>query len=138
MLVCWDQWFPEAARLTALHGAQIIFYPTAIGWHDSESSAARKAQQDGWQVVQRGHAAANEVFVAVANRVGREGELTFWGNSFVAGPFGGIVAQAGEKAEEILIARCDLRQIEETRRHWPFLRDRRVDAYAPLTQRFLE
>lgn len=137
VLICWDQWFPEAARLTALSGAEIIFYPTAIGWHESDAEFA-KAQMQGWEIVQRGHAVANEVFVAAVNRVGKEGPVTFWGNSFVADPFGGIVAQAKSKGEEILIVTCDLAQIEETRQGWPFLRDRRIDAYGPLTQRFLD
>lgn len=138
VLICWDQWFPEAARLTALSGAQILFYPTAIGWHDSESADVAKAQLAGWEVVQRGHAVANEVFVAVTNRVGREGELTFWGNSFVADPFGGVTARANEKKEENLIVECDLAQIGEIRQSWPFLRDRRIDAYGPITERFLD
>ncbi len=138
VLICWDQWFPEAARLTALRNAQILFYPTAIGWHDSEPKEVAKTQLEGWQVVQRGHAVANAVFVAVTNRVGREGELTFWGNSFVADPFGKIVAEAGQEREENLIVACDLRQIEQTRQHWPFFRDRRIDAYSELTARFLD
>ena len=138
VLVCWDQWFPEAARLTALSGAQILFYPTAIGWHDSETPESRRRQLQGWEIVQRGHAVANETFVAVANRVGREGELTFWGNSFVSDPFGEVIARASGSKEEILIAECDLSKIEETRRHWPFLRDRRIDAYAGIGERFLE
>lgn len=138
VLICWDQWFPEAARLTALRNAQILFYPTAIGWHDSEPKEVVKTQLEGWQVVQRGHAVANAVFVAVTNRVGREGELTFWGNSFVADPFGKIVAEAGQEREENLIVACDLRQIEQTRQHWPFFRDRRIDAYSELTARFLD
>ncbi|MBI3316676.1 MAG: carbon-nitrogen hydrolase [Candidatus Omnitrophica bacterium] len=137
VLICWDQWFPEAARLTALAGAQILFYPTAIGWHHSETQTARKAQLAGWKIVQQGHAVANEVFVAVANRVGREKGLTFWGHSFVAGPFGDILAEARESHEEILLADCDFSKIEEVRRHWPFLRDRRIDAYGSLTERFL-
>ncbi len=137
-LVCWDQWFPEAARLTALAGAQIIFYPTAIGWHHSEPAAAAKAQLQGWETIQRGHAVANEVFVAAVNRVGKEGPVTFWGNSFVADPFGGILAKADQKDEEILVVKCDLAQIEEIRHGWPFLRDRRIDAYGDITQRFLD
>ena len=137
VLICWDQWFPEAARLTALSGAQIIFYPTAIGWHKSDATLA-KAQAQGWETVQRGHAVANEVFVAAVNRVGKEGPVTFWGNSFVSDPFGGVIAKAKTTAEEILIAQCDLAAIEETRAGWPFLRDRRVDAYGPITERFLD
>jgi N-carbamoylputrescine amidase len=137
VLICWDQWFPEAARLTALRNAQILFYPTAIGWHASDRDVF-KTQLEAWQVVQRGHAVANEVFVAVANRVGRDGELTFWGNSFVAGPFGQMLATASQEKEESLIVPCDLTQIEQTRQHWPFFRDRRIDAYSELTSRFLD
>ncbi len=138
VLICWDQWFPEAARLTALSGAGIIFYPTAIGAHDSEPLKTVRCQLEGWQIAQRGHAVANAVFVAAANRVGREGPVKFWGHSFVADPFGAMIAEAGEKDAEVLIADCDLSRIEETRRSWPFLRDRRVDAYPPLLSRFLE
>jgi N-carbamoylputrescine amidase len=137
-LVCWDQWFPEAARLTALAGAQIVFYPTAIGWHPKERIEFGAAQHEAWGLIQRSHAVANGVFVAVANRVGREGNLEFWGASFVADPFGRVLASASHDREEILIARCDLGLIDETRRHWPFLRDRRIDAYGGLLQRFLD
>lgn len=137
VLICWDQWFPEAARLTAMQGAQIIFYPTAIGHQDHEPEAA-KAQYTGWEIVQRGHAVANEVFVAVTNRVGKEGPITFWGNSFVSDPFGSIVAQASESKEQTLIVKCDLSEIESTRQGWPFFRDRRVDAYGGITQRFID
>jgi N-carbamoylputrescine amidase len=137
VLICWDQWFPEAARLTALTGAQILFYPTAIGWHQNDAALA-KDQHSAWQTIQRGHAVANEVFVAAANRVGKEGDLTFWGKSFVSDPFGKVIAEASESDEEILIVECDLGRIEETRRYWPFLRDRRVDAYGGITSRFLD
>jgi N-carbamoylputrescine amidase len=137
-LVCWDQWFPEAARLTALSGAQVVFYPTAIGWHPHEKAEFGTAQHEAWELMQRSHAVANGVFVAAANRVGREGNLEFWGASFVADPFGRILARAAHDREEILIVRCDLRLIEQTRRNWPFLRDRRVDAYQGLLQRFLD
>jgi N-carbamoylputrescine amidase len=136
-LVCWDQWFPEAARLTALKGAQILFYPTAIAWHPAEKAEFGVAQHEAWELIQRGHALANGVFVAVTNRVGREGDLEFWGASFVADPFGRVLARASHDREEVVVARCDLGLIEQTRRHWPFLRDRRVDAYAGLLQRFL-
>lgn len=135
VLVCWDQWFPEAARAAALNGAQIIFYPTAIGWIPKEPRKVAQNQRNAWEMVQRSHAIANGVFVAAANRVGSEGKIRFWGNSFVAGPFGEIVAHAGEKRDEILIANCDLNQIEETRQAWPFLRDRRIDAYGALLTR---
>ncbi len=137
-LVCWDQWFPEAARLTALSGAQILFYPTAIGWHPREKAEFGAAQHEAWQLMQRSHAIANGVFVAVANRVGIEGNLEFWGGSFIADPFGRILAQASPDQEEVLVAECDLRLIDETRRNWPFLRDRRIDAYDGLLQRFLD
>ena len=136
VLICWDQWFPEAARLTALRGAQILFYPTAIGWQEADRKFA-KAQINAWETIQRSHAVANGVFVAAVNRVGKEGPVTFWGNSFVADPFGGVIAHAGEKDEEILITECNLNQISETRQGWPFLRDRRIDAYANLTQRHI-
>jgi len=135
-LVCWDQWFPEAARLVALAGAQIVFYPTAIGWERGEVETVRRRQLQAWETVQRGHAIANGMFVAVVNRVGSEDSLEFWGNSFVADPFGEVIARAGANAEEILIADCDLSLIEETRRNWPFLRDRRIDAYGDLLRRF--
>jgi N-carbamoylputrescine amidase len=138
VLVCWDQWFPEAARLTALRGAQILFYPTAIGADLKESPSVVRAQRSAWETVQRSHAIANGVFVAAVNRVGTEGELKFWGGSFAADPFGGIIAQAGGKRDEILLADCDLAQIDETRVQWPFLRDRRIDVYDGLTARFLD
>jgi N-carbamoylputrescine amidase len=141
-LVCWDQWYPEAARLTALLGAEILFYPTAIGWHPAEKDEFGAAQSSAWETIQRAHAIANGVYVAAVNRVGHEGPpeggLEFWGGSFLADPFGRILARAGEDAEDILIAVCDPKLQEETRRNWPFLRDRRIDAYAPITQRFLD
>jgi N-carbamoylputrescine amidase len=137
-LVCWDQWFPEGARLAALSGAQILFYPTAIGWIPNEPRAVAQRQRNAWELIQRSHAVANGVFVAVVNRVGREGEIKFWGKSFVAGPFGEIIAQGNANREETLIAKCNLKKIEETRQSWPFLRDRRIDAYGPLQSRFIE
>ncbi|MGH9340670.1 MAG: carbon-nitrogen hydrolase [Acidobacteriota bacterium] len=136
MLVCWDQWFPEAARLTALKGAEFLFYPTAIGWLDGESDETNRAQHSAWETIQRGHAVANGVFLAAINRVGPEGALTFWGQSFVSDPFGRILARASDSEEEILIVPCDLSCVEETRRNWPFLRDRRIEAYAGLSLRF--
>jgi len=136
VLVCWDQWFPEAARLVAMSGAQVLFYPTAIGWHREEAPEMRKRQLDAWITVQRSHAIANGMFVAAVNRVGTEDGLEFWGGSFVADPFGAIIARASNEAEETLVVECDLAQIEETRRNWPFLRDRRIDAYQDLTRRF--
>lgn len=137
-LVCWDQWFPEGARLAALSGAQILFYPTAIGWIPNEPPAVAQQQRAAWELIQRSHAVANGVYVASVNRVGREGKVKFWGHSFVAGPFGEIVALAGGEREEILLAKCDLGKIEETRQSWPFLRDRRIDAYGSLSSRTVE
>src|SRR6266849_5334186 len=141
-LVCWDQWYPEAARLTALQGADVIFYPTAIGWHPSEKAAHGETQVAAWQTMQRAHAIANGVYVAVANRVGHEGPadggLEFWGASFVCEPFGVVLRQASRDAEELLLVECDLAHQEEVRRNWPFLRDRRIDAYAAITKRLLD
>ncbi len=138
VLVCWDQWFPEGARLAALAGAQILFYPTAIGWIPNEPPTVARSQQEAWELIQRSHAVANGVYVASVNRVGREGKIKFWGASFVAGPFGEMIARAGGEREETLIAKCDLAKIEEIRQSWPFLRDRRIDAYHPLLTRVLE
>ena len=137
-LVCWDQWFPEAARLTALGGAQLLFYPTAIGWLPDEAADVNLAQHSAWETIQRGHAIANGVFVVVVNRVGREGKLNFWGQSFVADPFGRIIAKASAEEEETLIVDCDLTKIDETRQNWPFLLDRRIDAYGGLHVRYGE
>ncbi len=139
VLICWDQWYPEAARLTALHGADILFYPTAIGWALSETSAeVRAAQRQAWKTVQLGHAVANGVFVAAANRAGTEGELEFWGNSFVSDPFGQVVAEAADAGEQLLYADCDLSRISYYRSHWPFMRDRRVDSFGDLTRRWID
>ena len=135
VLICWDQWFPEAARLTALAGADILFYPTAIGWKTDKEGEA-KSYHEAWETVQRGHAIANGVYVASTNRVGREGGFKYWGGSFVADPFGGVRYRAGS-SEEIVIADCDLSKIEQTRREWPFLRDRRIDAYQSITSRVI-
>jgi N-carbamoylputrescine amidase len=142
VLICWDQWYPEAARITSLLGAQVLFYPTAIGWHPAEKKEWGQAQVDAWRTMQRAHAIANGVYVASPNRIGHEDEpgtdgITFFGQSFIADPFGRYIAEAGER-EEILIAKCDTKLIEEVRRNWPFLRDRRVDAYAPILSRYLE
>jgi N-carbamoylputrescine amidase len=137
-LVCWDQWFPEAARLTALAGAELLFYPTAIGWHPAEKEAHGATQHAAWETVQRGHAIANGVFVAAVNRVGTEGNLEFWGASFVADPFGRVLARASHDREEVLVVPCDLERIADTRRNWPFLRDRRIDAYQGLGKRYLD
>jgi N-carbamoylputrescine amidase len=148
-LVCWDQWYPEGARITALKGAEVLFYPTAIGWHPAEKEEFGAAQYDAWQTIQRAHAIANGVFVAGVNRVGMEhGDILgnrapgpgieFWGGSFLADPFGRIIAKASHDQEEILLGEIDLGLIEDTRRNWPFLRDRRIDAYQPITKRFLD
>ncbi|MEO7649385.1 MAG: carbon-nitrogen hydrolase [Bryobacteraceae bacterium] len=141
-LVCWDQWYPEAARVASLGGAQILFYPTAIGWHPKEKSEFGKAQHDAWRTIQRSHAIANGIYVAAVNRVGFEGPrdagLEFWGGSFIADPFGQILAEASHDTEEILIAECDPARSEDVRRNWPFLRDRRIDAYSPILNRWID
>ena len=136
--VCWDQWFPEAARLFALSGAQILFYPTAIGWLPDEKEEYGASQHDAWQTMMRSHAIANGLFVAGVNRTGLEDQLEFWGASFVADPNGNLLAQASHDAEETLIVECNLAQIDVTRTHWPFLRDRRIDAYQGLLRRYLD
>ena len=153
-LVCWDQWYPEAARETALRGANTLFYPTAIGWHPSEKAEFGEAQYSAWQTMQRAHAIANGVFVGAVNRVGFEhgdvihngaemkgpkgAGLEFWGGSFIADPFGRVIAQASHDEEEILTAEIDLKLLEDTRRNWPFLRDRRIDAYGGISSRFID
>ncbi len=136
VLICWDQWFPEAARLTALQGADILFYPTAIGWKPNKP-AETKSYHSAWETIQRGHAIANGVYVASVNRVGKEGDFKFWGSSFVADPFGEIRYRASAAHEEILIEDCDLSLVDKTRCEWPFLRDRRIDAYQTITSRFI-
>jgi N-carbamoylputrescine amidase len=138
VLVCWDQWYPEAARITSLMGAQIIFYPTAIGWAESQHKALNRRQYQAWQTVQRGHAVANGVYIVSVNRTGRERDMQFWGGSFVSDPFGELLYQAPHSAEEIHVAELDLDLVNETRIHWPFLRDRRIDSYADLTKRFID
>jgi N-carbamoylputrescine amidase len=144
VLICWDQWYPEGARLTALTGAEILFYPTAIGWHPREKAEAGAAQRDAWMTVQRGHAVANGVYVAAVNRVGHEvppggGDgIEFWGTSFLCDPQGQILVQASTDREETLVAEVDRDRIEDVRRNWPFLRDRRIDAYGGVTRRFLD
>ncbi len=139
VLICWDQWYPEAARLTALQGAEILFYPTAIGWAADEPSAeVRRSQLDAWITIQRSHAIANGVFVAAANRVGTEDELEFWGNSFVCDPYGQMIQEAAHQDDAIVVAECDLSRIGFYRSHWPFLRDRRIETYGDLQKRFLD
>ena len=135
VLICWDQWYPEAARLTALSGANILFYPTAIGWLPEEKATLGQAQHTAWETVQRGHGVANGCYIAATNRVGTEGQTQFWGQSFVSNPYGEIIAKATSDKEEVLIADCDLEKQKEFRRIWPFLRDRRIDAYSDLTKR---
>jgi len=141
-LVCWDQWFPEAARLTALRGASVLFYPTAIGWHPKEKAEFGEAQHSAWETIQRAHAIANGCYVAAVNRVGHEGPadggLEFWGASFVSDPFGRVLYRASHASEEVKVLECDLRKLEEIRRNWPFFRDRRIDAYSPMASRFLQ
>ena len=148
-LVCWDQWYPEGARLTALQGAQVLFYPTAIGWHPAEKAEFGVAQHDAWRTIQRAHAIANGVYVAVVNRVGFEtgdirgksapgAGLEFWGRSFLCDPFGRVIAEASDSKEETLIGEIDILLLEDTRRNWPFLRDRRIDSYAPITNRLID
>ena len=148
-LVCWDQWYPEGARLTALQGAPVLFYPTAIGWHPAEKAEFGEAQYDAWRTIQRAHAIANGVYVAVVNRVGFEtgnirgnsaagAGLEFWGGSFISDPFGRVIAEGSHDKEEILMGEVDLRKLEDVRRNWPFLRDRRIDSYAPIASRLID
>jgi N-carbamoylputrescine amidase len=138
VLICWDQWYPEAARLTALSGAEILFYPTAIGWLPAEKEELGAAQHSAWETVQRGHAVANGCYVAAVNRTGKEGQTEFWGQSFVANPYGELIAKASIGEEEILIAECDLGKLEDFRRIWPFFRDRRIDTYGEITKRWID
>jgi N-carbamoylputrescine amidase len=148
-LICWDQWYPEGARLTAMQGAQVLFYPTAIGWHPAEKAEFGEAQYDAWRTIQRAHAIANGVYVAAVNRVGHEhgdirgnraagAGLEFWGGSFLCDPFGRVLAQASPDGEEILIGEIDTAKLEDVRRNWPFLRDRRIDSYGLITQRMID
>jgi len=142
VLVCWDQWYPEGARLTALQGAKVLFYPTAIGWHSTEKAQYGAAQHDAWRTIQRAHAIANGVYVAAVNRVGHEGPpeggLDFWGSSFVSDPFGVVLSEASNSKEEILVVECDLTHLESVRRNWPFLRDRRIDSYGQIVNRLID
>jgi N-carbamoylputrescine amidase len=142
-LICWDQWYPEGARLAALHGAVILFYPTAIGWHPAEKASNGEAQRDSWRTIQRGHAIANGIYVAAVNRVGHENPsggdgLEFWGTSFLCDPQGVVIAEGSTDKEEILYGDVDLAHLEDVRRNWPFLRDRRIDAYKGIEQRFID
>ena len=137
-LICWDQWYPEAARITSLMGAEIIFYPTAIGWALSQTEPLNRQQYQAWQTIQRGHAIANGVYVVAVNRIGVEDQMKFWGGSFIADPFGNLLFQADHNSEEIHVQELDLDMIDEIRVHWPFLRDRRIDSYGLITQRFLD
>jgi N-carbamoylputrescine amidase len=142
VLICWDQWYPEAARLAALHGARILLYPTAIGWHPSEKAELGKSQHDAWETIQRGHAIANGIYVAAVNRTGFEGDasqgIEFWGGSFACDPAGTLLAKGSHDKEETLIVSCDLKDVDRMRTHWPFLRDRRLDAYQDITLRYLD
>ena len=150
VLICWDQWYPEGARLTALQGAEILFYPTAIGWHPSEKAEYGHAQHDSWELIQRSHAVANGCYTCSPNRIGNEHILDaagkpvspdgieFWGQSFVCAPNGQVAQKASVGTEEVLIVPCDLERVEFSRTHWPFLRDRRIDAYGDLTKRFVD
>jgi N-carbamoylputrescine amidase len=148
-LVCWDQWYPEGARLTALQGAHVLFYPTAIGWHPAEKAEFGATQHDAWRTIQRAHAIANGVYVAVVNRVGFEtgdvrgnsapgAGLEFWGGSFLCDPFGKVIVEGSHNKEEVLVGEVDLKALEDIRRNWPFLRDRRIDSYAPITSRLID
>ncbi len=136
--VCWDQWYPEAARLTALRGAELLFYPTAIGWHPSEKAEFGEHQYNAWQTMMRSHSIANGVYVIAPNRVGMEGQIQFWGGSFVSNPYGTVLHQASHDEEAVFSVDCDLSLINTARTHWPFLRDRRIDAYGDLTKRFID
>jgi len=137
-LICWDQWYPEAARLTAMMDAEIIFYPTAIGWDCKEPAELGQHQLEAWKTIQRSHSIANGVFVCAVNRVGKEQDITFWGNSFVYNPFGILLGKASADKQEVMVIDCDLDQINETRLQWPFFRDRRIDSYHKITQHFIE
>lgn len=137
-LVCWDQWYPEAARITSLMGAEILFFPTAIGWADSQTDAVNRQQYEAWQTIQKAHAIANGVFVVSVNRTGHEQDMNFWGGSFVADPYGTLLFQASHEKEEVHVEDLDLGKIDEVRIHWPFLRDRRIDSYGPILNRYIE
>ena len=137
-LICWDQWYPEAARIVSLMGAEILFYPTAIGWSVSQDEQTNRLQYQAWQTIQRGHAIANGIFVVAVNRAGQEGDTVFWGGSFIADPFGELLYVAPHDKEMTRVAELDLNRIDKIRVHWPFLRDRRIDTYKPVLNRFLD
>jgi N-carbamoylputrescine amidase len=137
-LICWDQWYPEAARIVALKGAEIIFYPTAIGWALSQDAETNRQQYQAWQIVQRGHAVANGLYVVTVNRTGTEGKMNFWGGSFISSPFGDLIYQAPHEQEDLHVQNLDLSVIDEVRVHWPFMRDRRIDSYRPVMNRFID
>jgi N-carbamoylputrescine amidase len=138
VLICWDQWYPEAARITSLMGAEILFYPTAIGWAADQLPEVNEEQYNAWQTIQRSHAIANGIHVASVNRIGREGDMIFWGGSFIANPFGTIINKASHDQEEIMVEEVDLATSDFYRTHWPFLRDRRIDTYAPILKRYID
>jgi N-carbamoylputrescine amidase len=140
VLICWDQWYPEAARLTALMGAEILFYPTAIGWATSQDEATNTEQYNAWQTIQRSHAVANGLHVVSVNRVGFEqnGAMKFWGGSFVANPFGSLIVKATHDQEEVIVTELDLSKTDSYRTHWPFMRDRRIDSYGDIVKRFID
>jgi N-carbamoylputrescine amidase len=137
-LICWDQWYPEAARITSLLGAEILFYPTAIGWATTQDEKTNTEQYNAWQTIQRSHAIANGIHVVSVNRVGKEGGMRFWGGSFVSNPFGTVLYKASHEKEETKVVEIDLEQSGHYRTHWPFLRDRRIDSYHPITKRFID
>ncbi len=138
VLICWDQWYPEAARITSLMGAEILLYPTAIGWASGQDPETNRQQYNAWQTIQRGHSVANGVFVVSVNRTGHEGKMEFWGGSFISDPFGDLLYQAPHDCEEIHVHELDMKRIQEMRIHWPFLRDRRIDTYEPILNRFID
>jgi len=138
VLICWDQWYPEAARITSLMGAEILFYPTAIGWATSQDDSTNTEQYNAWQTIQRSHSVANGVHVVSVNRVGQEGELKFWGGSFISNPFGSVLYQASHQDEEVYVHEIDTAKTDHYRTHWPFMRDRRIDSYQPITKRLID
>jgi N-carbamoylputrescine amidase len=138
VLICWDQWYPEAARITSLMGAEVLFYPTAIGWATSQDDATNTEQYNAWQTIQRSHSVANGVHVVSVNRVGQEGELKFWGGSFISNPFGTVLYQASHTDEEVIVQEIDTAKTDHYRTHWPFMRDRRIDSYQPITKRLID